>query len=60
MKEITRLEAESLFQENSVVNQTIQQSNQELSIVMTISNHDNLIVKYDIPKRIKRYFLRPE
>ena len=57
MKEITRSEAESLFQENAVVKRHIQQSNQELSIVMAISDNTSLIVKYNVPKQTKHYYL---
>lgn len=57
MKEITRFEAESLFQNHSVMNRTIQQSRNELSIVMMISDHRSLIVKYNVPKQTKRYYL---
>ncbi len=58
MKEITRSEAEVLFLMHSVKDRAVKQTNQELSIVMAISDSDNLIVRYNIPTREKRYFLR--
>ena len=58
MKEITRSEAEVLFHTHSVKDRAVQQTSQELSIVMAISDSDNLIVRYTIPTREKRYFLR--
>jgi hypothetical protein len=58
MKEITRSEAEDLFQTHSIKDREVQQTTRKLSIEMSISDNDNLIVRYDIPKREKRYFLR--
>jgi len=58
MKEITRSEAEALFQTHSIKDRALQQTNRELLIEMNLSDNDNLIIRYDIPKREKHYFLR--
>ena len=57
MKEISRHEAEKLFQASRVVSTDVEQDQHELRIKLTLENQQSFLVKYDAQARAKSYFL---
>lgn len=58
MKQISRPEAESLFQQSNIIASNIKQNKREMSICFTLSDHRYFFVKYDLHDRVKRYYLQ--
>lgn len=57
MKQITRHEAEALFRKSQVVSTNIEHNQEEMQILLTLSNDRAFLVKYDLHDHEKRYFL---
>ena len=58
MQEIDREQAESLVNNNDVLNRHLQQNSQELVIFLTLANRQICIVKYHPDTRSKSYFIQ--
>jgi len=57
MKQISRKEAESLFQESQVVSSDVVQDQSELRIILTLKDDRSFVIEYDTEEREKRYFV---
>ncbi len=58
MKQITRYEAEALFNTWKVTASRIEQDDAEMRVFFKLSNRKSFIVKYDFLDHQKRYFLQ--
>ena len=58
MKQISRKEAESLFQESQVVSSDVVQDQSELRIILTLKDDRSFVIEYDTKEREKRYFVK--
>lgn len=57
MKQITRIEAENLFKKLKVVSTNIEQNQEEMQIIMNLSNNCAFMLKYNLHDHEKKYFL---
>lgn len=57
MKQISRKEAESLFEESQVVSSNVVQDQSELRIILTLKDDRSFVIEYDTEEREKRYFV---
>jgi hypothetical protein len=57
MTQITRTEAEALFTTQKVISSNIEQDKKEMRIFLTLSDHSNFMIKYDLIDHVKRYFV---
>jgi len=57
MKQISRKEAESLFQESQVVSSDVVQDQSELRIILKLKDDRSFVIEYDTEEREKRYFV---
>jgi hypothetical protein len=57
MKKITREQAEQLFLVSNVLNTNVEQDKKELRVSMTLSGNKSCLVKFDLIKQQKTYFL---
>ena len=58
MKQISRKEAESLFEESKVVSSDVVQDQSELRIILTLQDDRSFVIEYDTKEREKRYFVK--
>jgi len=58
MKQITRHEAEALFNTWKVTASRIEQDESEMRVLLLLSNQKSFIVKYNFLDHQKRYFLQ--
>ena len=58
MKQITRNEAEALFNTWKITASKIEQDDAEMRVFFQLSNRKSFIVKYDFLDHQKRYFLQ--
>jgi hypothetical protein len=58
MKQITRHEAETLFNNWKVTASRIEQDDAEMRVHFLLSNHTSFVVKYTLLDHQKRYFLQ--
>ena len=57
MREISREQAEQLFDNTEVINSQIHQDKDQLRVVMTLSSHQSCHVTYNFKSKQKSYFL---
>ena len=58
MKQITRHEAEALFDTWNITASKIEQDDAEMRVLFSLSNHQSFMIKYDFIDHQKRYFLQ--
>ena len=58
MKQISRKEAESLFQKSQVVSSDVKQDESELRITLTLKDDRSFVIEYNTKEREKRYFVK--
>jgi hypothetical protein len=58
MKKITRKQAEQLMLKHKVVKTNVNNDKRELRVIFTLSNAVSFLVKYDVKKRCKSYYLK--
>lgn len=57
MKKITRTQAEQLMLKHKVVKTNVKKDKRELCVFFTLSNDTSFLVKYDIKKHRKSYYM---
>ena len=57
VKEITRYEAEKLFFQSDVISTEIEQDDKALCVLLTLSDNNSCLVKYDLKNQEKSYFV---
>lgn len=57
MKKISREQAEQLFLNSNVLQSKVEQDKKELRVFMSLSGNKSCLVKYDLKKQTKTYFL---
>ena len=58
MEQITRTKAEKLMLKYKVVKTDVKQIKHKLCVFFTLSNNKSFLVKYDVRKRNKSYYLK--
>ena len=58
MKQISRKEAETIFQKLNVISSCIEQDTSEMRIFMTLSDNRAFVMKYAKSGHAKQYFLQ--
>lgn len=58
MKQITRHEAESIFQKSRVVSSRVEQTKKEMNIFLSTANNCAFLIKYNLSDRKKSYFIQ--
>jgi len=58
MKKITRNEASRLLRKFRVIDTKIERIKNALLVCSILSNHRSLLVKYDVKKHNKRFYLK--
>lgn len=56
VKEITRLEAEKLFDESAVISSSVEQSESELRVMLKLTDDNACLVTYNLKNQQKSYF----
>jgi len=57
MKQITREEAEKLFELKEVISSHVRQDERELCLFFEYADHTSLIYKYNLQEQNKTYFI---
>ena len=57
MKKISREQAEQLFESEKVINTKVEQDRNELRISMDLSGNLSCLIKFDVKKQKKTYYL---
>ena len=58
MKQITRREAESIFQKSQVISSRVEQTKKEMNIFLITADQVGFLIKYNLVDRKKTYFIR--
>jgi hypothetical protein len=58
MKKISRIQAERLMIKHKVIKTKVTNDKRELSVIFTLSNSVSFLIKYDVKKRDKTYYLK--
>jgi len=58
MKQITRREAESIFQRSQVISSRVEQTKKEMNIFLITADRAGFLIKYNLVDRKKTYFIR--
>jgi len=56
VREITRSEAEKLFDESAVVSSCVEQNESELRVLLKLTDDDACLVTYNLKNQQKSYF----
>ena len=57
MKKISREQAEKLFEKEKVINTKVEQDKNELRISLNLSSNVSCLIKFDVKKQKKTYFI---
>lgn len=57
MKKISRREAETLIQAENILDSNVVQDQDEMRILLTLSNNQTFLLKYDLHAHDKSYYL---
>lgn len=57
MKQITRHEAESIFQKSKVISSRVEQTKKEMNIFLNTANKAAFLIKYNLVDRKKTYYI---
>jgi len=58
MKQISRREAESIFQQTQVISSRVEQNKKEMNIFLITADRAGFLIKYNLVDRKKTYFIR--
>ena len=58
MRQISRKEAESIFEKSRVVSSDIKQNQAELRVILSLSDDRSFVVEYNSTNRQKKYFIK--